>query len=527
MRVAGAHDAFGAKLAVQAGFDAIWSSGFEISAAHGVPDASILTMSDYLAAAQGIADGVTPVPVIADCDTGYGNSNNVIRMVRQFEAAGVAAVCIEDKQYPKTNSFIDGKQHLAPIAEFVGKLLAAKNAQRTRDFAVIARTEALIAGWGVDEALRRAEAYVRAGADALLVHDKSRDADGIREFLARWQPGVPVIVVPTTFPSLTVADAERLGIKTVIYANQGIRAAARAMRDVWQTIARDGSSVAVEDRIAPLRTLFELQGMAEHMAAEATYDRAGMAPTRAIILHAGDHRDDPSLAALTADVPLAALDLNGMSLVQRQVATLRQCGVTDITVVAGYRHEAVVADGARVSVNPAWEAGGEIASLLAAPEPAAAADVRVLVCYGDVLVDRDVLERLLATEAPCTVVVDRSDAHDGGVEHLVRDRVRVDADAAAARRFLSPASPRRLVGIGHGVSASESNGEYAGLFVATAGAWRTLRTCAAERGTGALPDLLESMRLSGTDIMSLEITSGWLEIRRFADYELACRLVSA
>ncbi|MDQ8153460.1 MAG: isocitrate lyase/phosphoenolpyruvate mutase family protein [Gemmatimonadota bacterium] len=525
-RVAGAHNALGAKLAVQAGLDAIWSSGFEISSAHGVPDASILTMTEYLAAAESIAQGVAPVPVIADCDTGYGNSNNVMRMVRLFEAAGVAAVCIEDKCFPKTNSFIDGKQELASVAEFVGKILAAKNAQRTREFAVIARTEALIAGWGVDEALRRADAYVRAGADALLIHDKSRTAEGIREFMQRWTPSVPVIVVPTTYPTLGVAEADALGIKMVIYANQGIRAAARAVSDTWRTIMRDGNSLAVEGEIAPLSVLFDLQGMPAHRAAEQAFDRSGAVPTRAILLHAGDHRDDPTLASLTGSVPLAALDVNGQSLVHRQVEVLRQCGIADITVVAGYRHDAVPASGARLCVSTSWPAGGEVGSLLAAPATPDAADARTLVWYGDVLVERPLIERLLATADPCTVVVDRSD-RPVTPGHTTRDFVHVDDEGTASKRFLSPSAPRRVLAIGSGVDAQTANGEFAGLVLVSSSQWPVLRDQAEGMGAAAVPDLLQRALAGGLDITALEVTSGWLELRSFADYELACRLVSS
>lgn len=523
VRIAGAHDALGAKLAVQAGMDAIWSSGFEISTAHAVPDASILTMSEYLAAARSIVQGVSPVPVIADCDTGYGNSNNVIRMVREFEAAGVAAVCIEDKSFPKTNSFIGGKQELASIAEFVGKILAAKNAQRTRDFAVIARTEALIAGWGVDEALRRATAYVRAGADALLVHDKSKTGAGIRAFMERWTTSIPVIIVPTTFPSMSVTEAESIGVKTVIYANQGIRASARAVSDVWQTIVRDGSSEAVEGRITPMSTLFELQGMSTHTAAEREFDRAGPLPTRAVVLHAGDHRDDASLLPLTNDVPLASLDVNGVPLVQRQIAMLQQCGITDITIVTGYRHDAVPADSATRVVNDAWETGGEVSSLLAASALPVVEEARTLICYGDVVFDHHVLERLLATEDDCIILADRSDSQRN---HVVRDAVIIDDDGASPRRFLSPSAPRALRAIGRTIDAAAANGEFAGLLLVSAERWPKLRARAAARKTGALPDLLQDSIEHGERVSCLEVTSGWLELRSFADYELACRLIA-
>src|SRR5438477_9150595 len=142
--IAGAHDGLTARLVQEAGFDGVWASGFEISASHGVPDASILTMSDALAASRVMNDAVT-IPVIADCDTGFGNAINAIRTVQAFEAAGIAGLCIEDNVFPKRCSFYPGvKRLLAPSDEQILKLRAAVDARASADFVIIARTEALI-----------------------------------------------------------------------------------------------------------------------------------------------------------------------------------------------------------------------------------------------------------------------------------------------------------------------------------------------------------------------------------------------
>ena len=132
-----------------------------------LPEANIITVTDFFNAASSMNEAVN-IPVIADCDTGFGNSNNVIHLVKKYEAAEIAAVCIEDKLFPKVNSFIPGRQELASIAEFVGKILVAKSAQNGPNFMIMARVEALIAGWGMEEALKRARAYTDAGADATL-----------------------------------------------------------------------------------------------------------------------------------------------------------------------------------------------------------------------------------------------------------------------------------------------------------------------------------------------------------------------
>lgn len=261
VRVAGAHDGMGAKLVESNGFDAVWASSFELSTSHAVPDASILTMTEYLAAAQTMNHAVS-VPVIADCDTGFGNSLNVSHMVRRYEAAGIDAVCIEDKRFPKLNSFIGNGQELEHVEEFADKITAGKNAQRGKDFVLIARTEAFIAGYGVDEALKRAHAYADAGADAVLVHSKARSADEVFAFLRAWRQRLPVVVVPTSYYHVTADELAAAGVRMVIYANQAMRAGVRAMDEALRDIQVSGTTAPIESRIAPMTDLFALQGLA-------------------------------------------------------------------------------------------------------------------------------------------------------------------------------------------------------------------------------------------------------------------------
>ena len=195
----GAHNGLGARMAQEAGFDAIWASGLELSAAAGLPDASLLSMRDFLDGAIEM-DRASSLPVICDCDTGFGNAINVIHAVRSYEAAGLAGVCFEDKVFPKLNSFVRGRQKLVSIEEFQGKIEAAKANQKTDQFVVIARVEALVTGAGMDEALKRATAYQDAGADLILIHSKQPQPDEIITFLECWKAKVPIVVVPTTYP---------------------------------------------------------------------------------------------------------------------------------------------------------------------------------------------------------------------------------------------------------------------------------------------------------------------------------------
>ncbi len=262
--IIGAHNPLSARLAEQAGFAGIWASGFELSAAYGVPDASLISMSQHLEMARAINDAVG-IPVVADLDTGYGNAINVMHAVQSYEHAGMAAVVIEDKRFPKDTSLLaGGRQELLPIEEFAGKIEAARAARRDADLVIVARVEALIAGQGQAEAKRRGERYAAAGADAILIHSKQKTPEEIVEFVRGWERDTPLVLVPTAYPQLTEKDIIALGkVKMVIYGNHGIRAAVTAMEQAFRQIRRDGGIQNVDKTIVPVEHIFDLQGVAQ------------------------------------------------------------------------------------------------------------------------------------------------------------------------------------------------------------------------------------------------------------------------
>jgi phosphonopyruvate hydrolase len=260
--IVGAHNPLSARLAEQAGFAGIWASGFELSAAYGIPDASLISMTQHLEMARAINDSVH-IPVVADVDTGYGNAINVIYTVEKYESAGMAAMVIEDKKFPKDTSLLPGgRQELLSIEEFAGKIEAAVAARRDTDFMVIARVEALIAGQGQAEAKRRGERYADAGADAILIHSKSKTPDEIVAFINAWERDTPLVIVPTAYPQLTEKDITALRkVRMVIYGNHGIRAAVTGMEQVFRQIRSDGGIQNVDKTIVPVTHIFDLQGV--------------------------------------------------------------------------------------------------------------------------------------------------------------------------------------------------------------------------------------------------------------------------
>jgi phosphoenolpyruvate phosphomutase len=266
-----AHSGLSAKIAEEAGFKGIWGSGLSISAAMGVRDANEASWTQVLDAVEFMSDATT-VPILLDADTGYGNFNNVRRLVRKLEQRSVAGACLEDKVFPKTNSLLEGeRQTLADIDEFAGKIKAAKDTQQDSDFCVVARIESFIAGWGLNETLDRANAYHEAGADALLIHSKLAVPDEILQFMAAWGDTCPVVIVPTNYYKTSVQAFRGAGISMVIWANHALRASISAMQRTVASIYSSQSLLDVEKEIVPVKEVFRLQGMDELKQAEERY----------------------------------------------------------------------------------------------------------------------------------------------------------------------------------------------------------------------------------------------------------------
>ena len=273
LRIAGAFDAMSAKLVELNEFDAVWAGSFAISATHAVPDASIMTMTEFLQIAKNMVDSCD-IPIIADCDTGFGGPSNVSHLVKQYEQAGVAGISIEDKIFPKQNSLLEnGKQELLSEKDFVAKIIAGKESKVDSDFMIIARTEALIAGFGIDEALKRATAYESAGADAILIHSKSNTPEEIFQFCDSWSGKIPLVVVPTTYGNVTTNELIKHNIKMVIYANQTLRIAHKSMMTLLQKLNKANSLDEVKEDISTMDEIFELQKMFEIHSQEKDIER--------------------------------------------------------------------------------------------------------------------------------------------------------------------------------------------------------------------------------------------------------------
>ncbi|MEJ7730961.1 MAG: isocitrate lyase/phosphoenolpyruvate mutase family protein [Polyangiaceae bacterium] len=536
--ISGAHNGISAVIGEEAGFDGLWASGFEISASYAVPDANILTMADNLHAAKMI-DNVTTIPVVADCDNGYGNAINVIRCVEEYERAGIAAICIEDNIFPKRCSFYAGVQReLSDVEEHAAKVRAAKATARNRDFTVIARTEALIAGWGMEEALRRGRAYADAGADMVLIHSKSKEPDEVLTFAKQWdRPNTPLVCVPTIYRTTSVKTLHEAGFKLIIMANHAMRSAIKAMTETLTTLRKEGFTGSVDDKVVPLERVYSLVGVDKMKREEKAFLPSGSPGVTAVILAAGQSQ---GLLPLTEELPKPMLDIKGKTILERQIDVLNACGVKEVAVVRGYKKEAIGLPNIRYYDNDEFASSSEVFSLFRASKELGGPFVFL---YGDILFERGHLEKLLKSPADISILVDRSWTQETrpeagrGAPDLV---VLKDAQDQQGHRFVGAEAPHTVAKVGRGIAPKEAHGEFVGLGMFTAKGARMLTDAYRQLGeskaagkfheadslrNASFTDILQELVDRGATVQAIDVYKGWLEIDTFEDYRRAWTLI--
>lgn len=510
-----AHNGLSAKIVEEAGFAGVWGSGLTISAQFGVRDNNEASWTQVLDVLEFMSDAVS-IPILLDGDTGYGNFNNVQRLVRKLEQRRIAAVCLEDKLFPKTNSFIGGtKQELADIQEFSGRIRAAKDAQSDPDFSVVARVEAFIAGWGLDEAMRRSEAYHAAGADAILMHSGRSTPEEILAFLDEWDFRCPVVLVPTKYyRTPTEVFAER-GVSLIIWANHILRSSISAMKETAAALRQDESLVGVELAVSPLDEVFRLQGARHLIEAESRYLPTSTERPTGIILAATRGSE---FQEMTEEIPKTMLPIGGRTVLETIVSSLRSNGVADVKVVAGWRAERVAAPGIDVLVNDGHLTNGEVDSLglgLAALDPAS--NGGLLVAYGDVFMRPHVVNSLMSElDQDITVVVDPSATRD---QHGAERWTFMRASAPYSPSLFTQACS--LISVCDSSAGAENHGAWIGLIGVPAGMLQTFRDAAAaiagEVNSGTMTQVIERLLGGGVPVRVVYSSGGWAEVNTLGD----------
>jgi phosphoenolpyruvate phosphomutase len=456
-----AHNGLSAKIVEEAGFKGIWGSGLSISAALGVRDNNEASWTQVLDVLEFMSDA-TGIPILLDGDTGYGNFNNMRRLVKKLEQRDIAGVCIEDKLFPKTNSFIAGEaQPLADIDEFCGKIKAARDTQLDPDFVVVARVEAFIAGWGLDEALRRAEAYRLAGADAILVHSKKSNPSDIEAFMKEWSNRHPVIIVPTKYYSTPTDYFRQLGISMVIWANHNVRAAVQVMQQTSKHIFKEQSLTGIEEKVASVAEIFRLQGAEELQKAEKKYLPTAGKQVNSIILAASQGH----LGKLTREKPKTLLRVHNKTLLETLVEKFNKVGIKDISVVRGFEKSKICFPNISTIDNDLHTETKELYSLFLVKDKIMD---NTVISYGDIIFRSYILNDLLNDPSDITIIVSSDTSVDPNREKdFVRASKPYNKELYSEGVFLREASTT--------LPQAQIDGEFIGLWKVTGNGAQTVK----------------------------------------------------
>ncbi len=516
-----AHNGVSAKIGEEAGFKALWAGGLCMSAQYGVRDSNEASWTQVLEMLEFMVDACS-VPILLDGDTGYGNFNNVRRLVRKLEQRGVAAVCIEDKLYPKTNSFIDGdKQELADIDEFCSRIKAGKDAQRDDSFSIITRVEAFIAGWGLGEALKRAEAYHAAGADGILIHSALSQPGEVLAFKREWGDRCPVVIVPTKYYATPTDVFRDAGFSMAIWANHMLRAAIDAMQSCADTLATEQDLRSVEDHIVPVSEIFRLQGTSELQAAEELYLPQQSDSARVIVLAASR---GSALGELTESRPKAMVEIQGQPLLGHIVSAYNAVGLKQITVVRGYLGDVIDLPGLSYVDNPDYADTGELVSLARALEADTGDSQDLFISFGDVIFKRYMLELLIEQDDDFVIAVD-TDWTDSANRGRAADYVRC-SEPNSRNGFYSRIILEQSA---EDIPEKKIHGEWMGLLLVRAGALPRFReavekmAAAPEYRRAKLHHLLNELVQQGEQIRVVYTTGHWLDVDSLEDVVAAGR----
>jgi len=514
-------------------FDAIWESSLTDSGSKGHPDIEVISFDSRLHTIHEILT-VTNKPMIVDGDTG-GDANNFEYMVSKLERAGVSAVIIEDKVFPKRNSLEAGTQQtLQEPQVFAQKIRRGKSIQATDEFMIVARLESLIAGKSLEDALERARIYLQAGVDAIMIHSKSKSPDEIlkfaenyRELLRELGLDKPLVCVPTTYNNITEDELAAAGFRIIIYANHLLRSAYKSMVEVCKTILSNQRSFEADPLCAPVRDIFQAVGFLDIKEKDQQDEHATNVPV--IIPAAGE---DPALRPLLNGKPKAMMEIAGKTLLDRQIHTLNNSNLNDITVVSGYAGKKMKAEGIAILENPDYKNGSMLHSIFVAREKM---NNGFLMLYSDILLEDHIIRKLMDCKEDIVLVADNTIQYHRAEKGKLQDFIISKHKHKPSRRRIGFVYENMIAKIGNKINPETATHEFIGLAkFSKTGAEQFVQTyqdCvqnyegkfqeAEDIAEFTFTDLIQEMIDRGFVINFLEIHKGWLEIHREEDIALA------
>ena len=504
-----AHNGLTAKIVEDSGFKGIWASGLSVATALGVRDSNEASWTQILDVLEFMSDA-TSIPILVDGDTGYGNFNNFRRLVSKLCQRKIAGVCIEDKQYPKTNSFVKEYQKLADIDEFCGKIKAGKDTQEDENFSIIARVEALIAGWGIGEAIKRANAYYESGADAILIHSSKKNANEILKFKKEWDNRCPVIIIPTTYHQTPTKIFRKAGISAVIWANQSLRASIKAIQEVTNHLYKNENLKGIEKKISSLNEVFEIAGNNELLEAEKKYTREKK-NYNAVVLAA---TKGAQLRHLTKNKPKCMLDIQGKPLLERLTSTLKKDNIGKISIVSGYKSNVIRErnnlSNLNIIENKEYIKTGELYSLYKAVN-----EIKndCIITYGDIVFRKYILDALLSIKGEIVIVVDALSQN----KQKKKQKDLTVCDRKFTGNYLLEEKPGSLKSM-HNEYTNKITGQWIGLLKTNTKGSKIIKNQIIKLSKNkkfknlTMPDLFNSLIKNKIKINVLYIAGQWLDV---------------
>ncbi len=520
-------------------FDGFWESSFTDSASKGLPDAEIVSLDSRLATINQIMD-VNDKQMIVDGDTG-GEASQFEFMVERLEKAGVSMVIIEDKVFPKRNSLEKGsRQTLEDPNVFAQKIERGQAVKHNKGFLIVARIESLIAGLGLQDAIERAKLYLQAGADGIMIHSKKESADDILDFAKAFNEfpddltkGKVLCCVPTTYNTIREEELIKAGFNVVIYANHLLRASYLAMERVAEEILKRGRSFEASAFCASVKDVFKKVGFLKLKEKDKEMAEKFGSKTRVLIPAAGRDKFSEECG-----MPKALMDINGKTILERQVKALNNVGLDKITVIKGYKQELFEMENIDYCVNQDFEVGHVLTSLFSAEKYM---NSPCLVIYSDILFQESIIRDLLkATEddsdADIILVADSSFEYHKARHERESDLIRSKSKIKDDIRKVIYKLDEEVAFIGKKVDKALAEYEFVGIAYFSQKGIETLKQMyddsqkkyglerfheADSFNKASLTDILQEIIYRGYKVKLLKVHKGWMEIENNEDLELA------
>ncbi len=511
-------------------FDALWESSLTDSAAKGYPDVDIIGPESRYETIRQILN-CSHKTLIVDGNTG-GDATNFEYFVRTLEDMGVSMVIIEDKMFPKRNSLVSGTIQTQENPDvFAIKIKRGKKVQISKDFMIVARIESLISGLGLKDAIFRAKKYLNAGADGIMIHSKETNPKDIIDFAKEYQKLTdelgfrkPLVCVPTTYNTITEDELREVGFNIVIYANHLLRSAHKAMKETAINILRNKRGFEAESKCSSLKSIFEDVGFLEVKEKDMKYVKGKI---RIIIPAAGK---DP-----TFTIPKSMIKVKGKTILQRQLETLNNCGIKDVTVIRGFKKNLVNVEGIKYIDNDDYENYHILYSLFKAEQ-----DMNEGFMYinSDVLFDERLIKDLLNSKNDIVLAVDNSYRYHKHEIDKKLDLVLSKNKPSEERRMLFQ-KDNEIIRIGKNIDKNIADYEYIGIAYFSENGTDIIKKIyneskinhsgsfheAASFEKASFTDFIQEIIDRGFKVDLLEVYKGWIEIHNEKDIEIAERFL--